>query len=108
MQSDFFTDGAGKSIVDVPAFFDSDIYRPVAELVSMGVLVSFGSTRDRGAISVSVTTDGRRRREYFRDSAEATDFLRLAVAAVRGTGSGNPAGDLPPVQRSTRGRQKAS
>lgn len=105
--SDFFDNGAGASPVDVPAFFDSGVLDAIIGLVSMGVLVSIGSSRDRGAISLGVTRDGKSRREYFRHSDEAADFLRLADAAVRGTGFGQTGGDLPPTQRPTRAARKA-
>lgn len=103
---DFFASSNGASIVDVRAFFDSRVPDQIGECVSLGLLVSVGTTRDRGAISLTVTNDGKHRREYFRDSAEAADFLRLAAAAVRGRGLGEPGPDLPATRKPTRGARK--
>lgn len=109
MNSDgFFSDGAATAVVDVPGFLDSGITDLLAELVAMGVLVSIGTTRDRGAVSITVTSDGRWRRDYFRDSADASDWLRLAVAAVSGSGIGSTATDRPVSQKPTTGRRRAS
>lgn len=105
---DFFSDGVGDAVVDVPALFDSGIPGQVAELVSMGVLVSIGTTRDRGAVSIRITSDGRSRRAYFRDAADATDWLRLAVAAVSGRGVGEPERQAAVIPKPSRGRRTAS
>jgi hypothetical protein len=104
---DFFSDGGAAAPADVPAFFDSDVPQLVGELVSLGVLVSIGTTRDRGAVSITVTNDGHWRREYFRASSDATDWLRLAVAAVSGRGLGRTGTDRPVTQKPTRGTRKA-
>lgn len=104
---DFFNGSASGSIVDVRAFFDSGIPELIAELVEMGILVSVGTTRDRGAVSLTVTSDGRHRREYFRRADEAADFLRAAAAATRGVGVGDPGRDRPVVRKPSRGARKA-
>ncbi len=89
--------GASGSKVDVPALLDSDAGGALGELVALGALVSLGTTRDGGALGVTVTVDGRWRREYFRDSeslalwmSEALPAVRVAVAAV--TASAAPGG----------------
>ena len=106
--TDFFSDGGTASIADVPAFFDSGITKLIAELVEMGVLVSVGTTRDRGAISITVTSDGRWRRDYFRDTQDAADWLGLAITAVSGRGLGSTGTDRPVTQKPTTGRRRSS
>jgi hypothetical protein len=101
-----FDNGAKPSVIDVGAFFDSGVPQLCAELLSMGVLVSLGTTRDRGAVSITITTDGAFDREYFRNSSDAEDYLRNAGEALRGMGLGPSRTDLPSVQKPTRRRQK--
>jgi hypothetical protein len=108
MPSGLLGNGTKPSVIDARAMLDSDIPRQVAELVSMGVLVSIGTTRDRGALSITVTHDGDWDREYFRDSAEAVDWLRLAATTLRSRGIGDPEPDLPATQKPTRRRQRLS
>jgi hypothetical protein len=78
----FFDEGGTGNPVDVAALFDSGVPTLVAEIVSAGALVSIGRTSDGGALGITVTLDGRWRREYFRDSDEATDWLMQAHMAV--------------------------
>lgn len=106
MAGGLFSNGTGPSVVDVAAFFDSGVSNGVAELVSMGVLVAIGTTRDRGAVSITVTNDGNFDREYFRDSAEATDYLRGAATSLRAMGIGDTDAARPAVQTPPRRRQK--
>lgn len=82
--SDWF-DGAGGSgsAVDVPALLDSVGGEAVAHLVGLGALVSLGLTRDGGALGITVTVDGRWRREYFRDAEDLQVWMAEAVPAVR-------------------------
>lgn len=96
---DGFWDGtAGTNAIDLPAFFDSGVIEKLGEVLALGVLVSIGLTRDGGAVGLAVFDDGRRRREYFRDSTAASDFLGAAAASLSGNGIGAPA-RKPPVSR---------
>jgi hypothetical protein len=100
-----FWDGSAKgSDIDLPAFFDSGVSDGLIGVLSLGVLVSLGVTRDGGALGITILSDGRRRREYFRDSEAATDFLRGAVVALSGAGVGATANGGPVGQKPTRGR----
>lgn len=107
MPDDFFANGSHAALADVRAILDSSVPALVAELVEMGVLVSIGATRDRGAVSITVTSDGRWRREYFRSSDDAADFLGHAVDAIRGAGVGPTVTQPPVIRKPTRGRQRA-
>lgn len=100
-----FWDGSAKgSNIDLPAFLDSSVLDGLIGVLSMGVLVSLGVTRDGGAVGITILSDGRRRREYFRDPEPAADFLRGAVDAL-GAGVGAATnGDRPVGQKPTRGR----
>ena len=53
------------------------------ELVEAGALVSLGTTSDGGALGVTVTVDGRWRREYFRQADELTAWIAEALPAVQ-------------------------
>lgn len=105
---DFFNGSDASTAVDVLALFDSGLPNEIARLVGMGVLVSIGTTRDRGALSITVTRDGRYRREYFRDASEAADFVRMAASAIRGPGLGEPEQDPTSTRKPSRGPRRAS
>jgi hypothetical protein len=78
----WFDDGGSKDPVDVPALFDSGAPEVVWGIVAAGALVSIGTTSDGGALAVTVTLDGKWKREYFRDSDELVSWLLEARAAV--------------------------
>lgn len=78
----WFDEAGNGSPVDVPALFDSGANELVWQIVELGALVSIGRTSDGGALGVTVTLDGRWRREYFRDSDELVDWLARAKGAV--------------------------
>lgn len=103
MNDDFWNGSTSATDLDLPAFLDSSVTDALTSLLDLGVLVSLGLTRDRGAIGIAVFDDGRRRREYFRQPEEAADWLRLAVATLSGNGLGPPAESPPRRQKPTRG-----
>jgi hypothetical protein len=70
-------------------------------MVGAGALVSMGTTSDGGALGVTVTVDGKWRREYFRDEDELLAWLAQAVAAVH-----SAKGSTPPS--APRGRSRRS
>lgn len=81
--ADWF-DGAGAGQqVDAVAILTSHPGEGIAEMVSAGALVSLSLTSDGGALGVTVTVDGRYRREYFRDEESLTAWLAEAIPAVR-------------------------
>jgi hypothetical protein len=95
----FFDEQGTGSAVDVPALMDSGVPELLWRIVTAGALVSIGRTSDGGALGITVTLDGRWRREYFRDPEEATDWLLRAADAVE---SEAPAASSGRKQRSRR------
>jgi len=87
---DWFDGNGNGSTVDVAALLDGHPTQGVLELVGAGALVSLGLTSDGGALGLTVTVDGRWRREYFRDADELVAWIAQALPAVheaRGTSS---------------------
>ncbi len=84
MSDDWFDKGGSGSPCDIPALLDCE---PVLEglwsMLAAGALVSLGTTSDRGALGITVTVDGRWRREYFRSGDDLRDWLAEALPAVR-------------------------
>lgn len=80
--SDWFDDGGTGNAVDVAAVMDSQAPDILWAIVESGALVSIGRTSDGGALGVTVTMDGRWRREYFRGSEELVEWLAGAASAV--------------------------
>lgn len=97
----FFDEQGTGSAVDVDKLMDSGVPSLIWRIVSAGALVSIGRTSDGGALGITVTLDGRWRREYFRDSDEATDWLSRAAEAVEAE-SERPAAPAGSRRRSRR------
>jgi hypothetical protein len=81
--SDWFDGGGSGRSVDVAALFDGPALEAFQEVVQVGALLGLGTTSDGGALGVTITVDGRWRREYFRDSEELVMWLAEALPAVR-------------------------
>jgi len=81
--SDWFEGAGSGGEVDVAAMLDSAAPELLWQVVELGALLSLGRTTDGGALGVTVTVDGRWRREYFRDSEALTLWLTEAIPAVR-------------------------
>lgn len=77
--SDWLDEGRAGSAVDVAAVMDSEAGALAWRVVQAGALLSFGRTSDGGALGVTVTIDGRWRREYFREAEELIDWLTGAA-----------------------------
>jgi len=77
--SDWLDEGTSGKAVDVTAVMDSDAAPLAWRVVQAGALLSFGRTSDGGALGVTVTIDGRWRREYFRDSEDLVEWLSGAA-----------------------------
>ena len=79
----WFDEGGASTQVDVGALMDSnEVLHALWGMVASGALVSIGRTSDGGALGVTVTMDGRWRREYFRDVDELSSWLTGALGAV--------------------------
>lgn len=79
---DWFNDAGVQGTLDVAALLDSRAFDGLCELVQTGALVSLSATRDGGALGLTVTVDGRWRREYFRNGEELVGWLAEAIPAV--------------------------
>lgn len=80
--SDWF-DGAGAgSLVDVAALLDSHGMELVNAAIAAGALVSLGLTSDGGALGLTVTVDGRWRREYFRDPEQLDLWMQEGLPSI--------------------------
>lgn len=93
MNDEFWSGTATGNALDIAAFLDSSVTDGIGGLLAMGVLVSLGLTRDGGAVGVTVFNDGRRRREYFRQSSDCADWLQLARLALAPNRASRPAGN---------------
>lgn len=97
-------DGAGSGQrVDAVAILTSHPGEGIAALVDAGALVSLSMTSDGGALGVTVTVDGRFRREYFRNEDDLNTWLAEAIPAVQAARGST----VPPArngQRRTRSR----
>lgn len=98
----WFDDSGAGSQVDVEALMDSGAPSVIWRIITGGALVSIGRTSDGGALGVTVTLDGRWRREYFRDSDELTDWLLRAAEAVEAEA------DAPSASSGRRSRSRRS
>ncbi len=80
---DWFDEGGSGSPVDVQALLDHPgIQEHLAVIVAAGALVSLGTTSDGGALGLTITVDGRWRREYFRVSEDMRDWLLISEPHV--------------------------
>lgn len=75
----------GKGVQQLPfaEVLDATFLELLVELVELGVLISIGASRDKGAVQVTVTANGEWDREWFRTDEELVDWLREAVVVVR-------------------------
>lgn len=87
----WFDESGNGEPADVGALMDSKVPVLLAELVQLGALVSLGTTSDGGTVGFTVTLDGRWRRDYFRESEPAAEWLAEAIEAVRDESSRRPA-----------------
>lgn len=79
---DWFDEGGSGAPCDVLAVLDGGGLTSLIAMVEAGALVSIGLTSDGGALGVTVTVDGRWRREYFRTSEDLTEWTEAAQAPV--------------------------
>lgn len=82
MANSWFDGNGSGQAVDVAECLDGLAMQGIRELIEAGALVSVGTTRDGGALGVTVTVDGAWRREYFRRQDELCAWVAEAIPAV--------------------------
>jgi len=94
-------DGSGNgNAVDVFEVMDSGAMKLFLDCVEAGALMSAATTRDGGALGITVTVDGQWRREYFRDAAAVHEWLTGAQDAIAAaTGRDRPSAETRPRKR---------
>jgi hypothetical protein len=103
--SDWLDAGGSGSRVDVAALLDSRASDLLGVAVGAGALVSLGLTSDGGALGVTVTVDGRWRREYHRDAVSLVDWLTEGMPTIVSACEARSASSAPRRrERSPRGR----
>lgn len=80
---DWLDEGGQGVPCDVGALLDGKGWDALRDVVAMGALVSLGTTSDGGALGVTITVDGRWRREYFRDGTDLTDWITGGLEDIR-------------------------
>jgi hypothetical protein len=104
MSGDWFEGGGNGQAIDVPKLLDSKAGEAIHALVAAGALVSMGLTSDGGALGVTVTVDGRWRRDWFRTEEELEAWIAEALPAVMAArGTASPSGAPRTRQRRSRG-----
>ena len=78
----WFDEAGSGHEVDAAALLDSKAGEMMWAIVQAGAMVSVGLTSDGGALMVSVTLDGKWRRQYFRETEELELWLTGALSAV--------------------------
>jgi hypothetical protein len=102
--SDWFAGGGG-SPVDVAKVLDGQgVVEAFGEIINLGALLSLGTTSDGGALGVTITVDGRWRRQYVREPEELSDWLKGAVQGVADAIERPPSASNAPRQRQRRTR----
>lgn len=79
---DWFDEGLATNRVSVSELLSTDVLDLMSAIVQRGALLSVGLSTDGGAMAVTVTRDGRWRREWFRDAADLGPWLDGALRAV--------------------------
>lgn len=93
-----FKVGKGIQVLPFPEVLTASVWEYLIELVELGALISLGSSRDQGAVKVTVTVAGEYDFEWCRTEDELTDWLREAVVVVKA---------MPP-QPSTKSRRRST
>lgn len=81
--------------VDLACLLDATTTEHLIDLVALGALVSFGTSKDGGALSVHVRCGDVKNREWFRVDTELHDWLSDGVELLRRTEGGGPSNVKP-------------
>lgn len=106
MASGLLGDSSNGHVADIGAFMDSDIPGHIARIVDLGCLVSIGTTRDAGAISLTITHEGDWDREYFRGATDGVEWLEAAYKVLTARGLAPKSNGQPVPQKAVRRRSK--
>lgn len=82
MASSWLDGGGNGHEVDVAELLDPSVVSGIAEIVQSGALLSMGTTSDGGALGITVTIDGKWRREYVRSLDELRAWAAEAVPGI--------------------------
>lgn len=83
MSADWIDGNGSKGPIDVHELCGVEVaWKGLLDIVAAGALLSMGTTSDGGTLSVTVTIDGRYRRDYFRSSEELAVWLAEAIPAI--------------------------
>lgn len=77
-----FKIGKGGTPVKVADVLSASVMELIAEIITIGAMVSLGTSKDGGALSATVTWNGEWDREWFRLEEELVEWLREAVVIV--------------------------
>jgi len=77
-------------IVDVENLLDATTMELLREYMLIGALVSFGTSKDGGALSVHVKCGDTKNREWFRDDEHLHDWLSAGLELLSGDGTEGP------------------
>lgn len=90
-----WNDSSTKGRVDLASLLDATSMEHLIDLVALGALVSFGTSKDGGALSVHVRCGDVKNREWFRSDEELHDWLSEGVTALREVESRGPSNVKP-------------
>lgn len=88
-------EGDQAQFVDLEEVLDATTLEVIRDLVQAGALVSLGTSKDGGSLSVHIKAGDIKNREWFRHSEELHDWLRRGLVVV--------VGDLPSSPSNVRG-----
>lgn len=88
-------DGKQSARVDVGAMLTATTVEWIQDLVELGALVSLGTSKDGGALSVHVRCGDLKNREWFRLPEELEEWLHDGVVLLRSTEAPGPSNVKP-------------
>lgn len=80
--TDWFDAAGGSNPVRVLSVVGASVTDTLLDFVQSGAMVTLATTSDGGALGVTITVDGRWRREYFRDADDLERWLEEGTKAI--------------------------
>ncbi len=90
-----WNDSSSRGRVNLDSLLDATTSEYLVSLIGLGALVSFGTSKDGGALSVHVRCGDVRNREWFRDAEELHDWLREGEQELTRIVAGGPSNVKP-------------